>query len=177
MRLGRCSPSSDEKCKCRHKCLPLQLTSPKTPARKLWPPIPQRPPHCPFSLLPSSIPPPQWDQQNQQAGVCLWRLCRCLRTELWSNGGGEKPRVAEDERWEGPWDVRRTVGEGRKEHINYLWLTPMANGNYICFNYWWPNRLSLWAFPLGTEQRDRCTLLVLFMYDIEARVQCFTNYI
>lgn len=90
--------------------------------------------------------------------------------------------MATDERWEkvrgatrketvGD-DVHRGGGMGHdtRSILTIYVPTLMANGNYICFNYWWPHQLSSWGSPLGTKQLDICIPLLLFMYAVKVHV-------
>lgn len=61
-------------------------------------------------------------------------------------------------------DERRGGGGALSPLTIYVASTP-ANGNYSCFNYGWPQRLSLAAPPPGTS----LLLLFLFIWDTEAQ--------
>lgn len=100
-----------------------------------------------------------------------------LEEKPWAaeRGGEEK---ALDERWEEELSYeekgnqRRSGGGGRdtRTTLTIYGYAPMANGNYICFNYWCPNRL--FRIISSGDWTAWQILLLLFTYDMEAYVDC-----
>lgn len=160
----------------RHKSLTLKLTSPMMLGHKLCPPFPPGPPPCPLSLFILSNLPSGTIIMSMLVCVCILWSWGAFRGEAMSSrtgGGGEEKAL--DERWEEELSYeekgnqRRSGGGGRdtRTTLTIYGYAPMANGNYICFNYWCPNRLSLESSPLGIELPDRfycCCLRMIWRH-------------